>query len=114
MRFSLWTVYSLRGALHRVGDAIELGGMAPVPQGVEPMSTSLCIVGAAVPRHHRKGASRARESGRFGKAAELYGHFARAVDFKYRMGQMRITDEGRSALLDYSDNMKRVLAGLEK
>jgi DNA-binding transcriptional ArsR family regulator len=27
---------------------------------------------------------------------------------------LRITDEGRSALLDYTDNMKRVLAGLEK
>ena len=82
------------GALHGIGDAVELGRLAAVPEAVERMGRAGRVVGHERLGHDGVGAARAGEAGGLGETADLDGHLARAGDFVDGVGELRVADEG--------------------
>ena len=98
------------GLLDRVADAVELGGVAAVPQRVQRHRLALVVAGRQLLGDDGAGQPGAGEAGGLREAAELDGHLARARDLVDAVHLTGLADEGLVGGVEQDDRL--VLAGV--
>ena len=81
------------GTLHGVAHAVELGGVAAVPQAVQRYGRARSVAGAQLFGNDGERAAGAGEARGLGKAAEFNRHVARAWDLENAVHQAGLADE---------------------
>ena len=94
MGLALRRIHGLGAPLHHVADAVELGGLAPVPEGPELHGFARGGAAHQAPGHHGEGAAGAGEAGVLGEGTELNGALPCPLDFVDGVGEFGVLDEG--------------------
>ena len=105
LRLALGGVDGGGGLLHGVGDAVELGRVAAVPEGVNGVGVARRVVGHEGLGHDGVGAARAGEAGGLGEAAELDGTVAGPLDLVDGVGDLRVADVGLVGAVEEDDGL---------